>query len=233
MNQNKNPVDFFNKEAAQHYDERNRPLADISGCLHFLIGLILKDFPVRSRILCAGVGTGAELLSLAQRFPEWTFVALEPSLAMLEVCRERAEKAGVAARCEFVHGYVQDLPLRQDFDAALSLLVAHFVKREERVNFYRQMVDRLRSGGYLITAEISYDLDSAEFPSMLENWGAVQKLMGATPESLASLPKVLREMLSVVPPLETESLIRKSGIENPVRFFQALMICGWYGQKKQ
>jgi tRNA (cmo5U34)-methyltransferase len=38
-------------------------------------------------------------------------------------------------------------------------------------------------------------------------------------------------MLSVLPPEETEELIRLSGIQLPVRFFQAFMICGWYGQK--
>ena len=225
------PVDHFNAEAARRYDERNSRLADISNCLHFLTTLVLKDLPPRSRVLCVGAGTGAEILALARTFPEWRFVALDPSLAMLDVCRERLEAAGFAARCEFVHGYARDLPRTPEFDAVMSILVGHFVGRTERLDFYRQMSDRLQAGGYLVNAEISFDLDSTEFPPMLKNWEALQSLMGATPESLAALPKLLREMLCVLPPIETEELIRQSGIKTPVRFFQALMICGWYGRK--
>ncbi|WP_413288389.1 class I SAM-dependent methyltransferase [Bdellovibrio sp. HCB337] len=224
--------DFFNKEAAQKYDERNSKLSRISDCLHFLMGLALKDLPARSRVLCVGVGTGAEILSLAQAYPEWTFVALEPSLDMLNVCRERMKNAGLEDRCEFVHGYVQDLPRTQPFDAALSVLVAHFIKRDERLSFFQHMSSHLRTGGYLVNSEISFDLNSAEFPMMLKGWEQVQTMMGATPESLALLPTVLRETLTVLPPSETEALLRQSGISLPLRFFQAMMICGWYGKKE-
>lgn len=227
----KTAPDFFNKEAAKSYDERNTKLAHISECLHFLVGLALKDLPAQSRILCVGVGTGAEILSLARTFPQWRFVGLDPSLEMLNVCRERIQEAGLAERCEFVHGYIQDLSGPADFDAALSMLVAHFVKREERVSFFQHMVNRLRPGGYLVNAEISFDLDSPEFSLMLKGWEAVQALMGATPQSLAQLPKQLKEMLSIASPAETEHFLKQSGISLPVRFFQAMMICAWYGKK--
>lgn len=184
-----------------------------------------------ARILCVGVGTGAEVLPLANAFPEWTFLGLDPSAEMLEICRERLDRAGVLSRCELVHGYVHDLPAGGDYDAALGILVGHFVPREERLDFYRSMTSRLRSGGYLVDTEISYDLGSPEFPSMLKSWEQVQRLMGATAESLASLPTVLRDTLTVLSSAETESLLRRSGIALPVRFFQAFMISGWYGQK--
>jgi len=228
---NKPPVDFFTKEAAQLYDQKNSKLQRIADCMHFLIGLALKDLPARSKILCVGVGTGAEILSLAQTFPEWTFVGLDPSAGMLDMCRERIGEAGLAERCEFVHGYVEDLPAELVFDATLSVLVAHFVPREQRAGFFSHMTRHLRPGGYLVNAEISFDLDSAEFPTMLTGWQEVQKLMGATPESLAMLPKQLKEVLTVLPPAETEALLRDSGIACPVRFFQALLIHGWYGKK--
>ncbi|MGE0763738.1 MAG: hypothetical protein AB7N80_10715 [Bdellovibrionales bacterium] len=66
---------------------------------------------------------------------------------------------------------------------------------------------------------------------MLKGWEQVQTLMGGTMESLAMLPKQLQEALTVLPPSETEALLRQSGIHLPIRFFQALMICGWYGKK--
>lgn len=222
---------FFNKQASQNYDDKNSKLASISDCMHFLIRLTLKDLPQRSRILCVGVGTGAEILSLSKEFPQWTFVGLDPSESMLEVCRERLEKAGVLQRCELIVGYIQDLPSTEQFDAVLSILVGHFVKPEERLRFYTNMVARTRKDGYFIDAEISFDLESPEFTSMLKNWEQVQSLMGATTESLASLPTQLKEILTVLPPHRVERLMIESGIKNPIRFFQAFMISAWYGIK--
>lgn len=223
---------FFNKELASQYDEKNRRLKPISECLHFLMGAILKDLPEVSRVLSIGAGTGAEILSLAQLFPKWTFVAVDPAPPMLEVCKERLGKEGILERCEFVEGYVQDVN-ENDFDVVVSLLVGHFVKRDDRLGYYKGMVERLRHGGYVVNAEISYDLNSPEFPFMLKNWEEIQKLMGATPESIAMLPKALREMLTVLSPQEVEDHIRRAGINSPVRFFQAFMICGWYGVKNK
>lgn len=223
-------ADLFNKDVAQGYDDRNSKLSQILDCMHFLLRLVLKDLPTHSRILCVGAGTGAEILSLSRAFPEWRFVALDPSHAMLDLCRERVRSAGISERCEFIHGYIQDVPSGPNFDAALSMLVAHFVSRDQRLGFYQQMASRLRKGGYLASAEISFDLGSTEYQSMLKNWEAMQALTGATPESLAKLATQIKDMLTVLPPTEVEALLRQSGIESPVRFFQALMIHGWYGR---
>jgi tRNA (cmo5U34)-methyltransferase len=230
MNTKPPVIDHFT-DAARVYDERNRQLAPIIDNMHFLIRLILKNTPVRAHVLCVGVGTGAEILSLSKSFPEWTFVGVDPSIGMLDVCRERLSSAGLLNRCELIHGYVHDVPPGENFDVALSILVAHFVKREDRLHFYQSMCSRLCTNGILINSEISFDLNSPEFPLMLKNWETVQSMMGATPESLANLSMQLREMLSVISSAETELLLHQSGILLPVRFFQAFMISGWYGSK--
>lgn len=231
MNKPTTPSDFFTKELSLAYDERNSKLSAISDNLHFLIRLVLQDLPPKSHVLCVGVGTGAEILSLAKVFPDWTFVGIDPSASMLEVCAERLHNAGVAGRCQLVHGYVQDAPKGEQFDAVLSILVAHFVKREDRLSFFENMVSRLKKDGYLINAELSFDLESAEFPLMLKGWEQVQTLMGATAESLAGLPRQLREVLNILPNSETEKFLRQSGLSVAVKFFQAFLISAWYGRK--
>ncbi len=225
-------TDFFNQAASQSYDEKNSKLAPIAENMHFLIRLVLQDLPVNARILCVGVGTGAEMFPLAEANPQWTFVSVDPSAAMLDVCRKRLQDAGMQNRCELVHGYVHDVAAGEHFDAALSILVGHFVKRDARLDFYHQIQQRLKTGGYLINTEISYDLDAGNFSSMLKNWERVQTLMGANVDSLKALPNALRHVLSVLPPAEVEQLIQESGIRWPVRFFQSFMIMGWYGQKE-
>jgi tRNA (cmo5U34)-methyltransferase len=224
-------ADYFNHDAARSYDERSRKLAPITQCMHFLIQLALADLPGNAHILCVGVGTGAEVLSLAQAFPGWTFTGVDPSASMLAVCAERLKEAGAQDRCQLVHGYVQDVAAGEKYDAALSILVGHFIKRDDRLGYFREMTSRLKRGGSLVNTELSFDLESPEFPAMLKNWERVQALMGATPDKLASLPQQLRDMLTVLPPQETENLLRQSGIPMPVRFFEAFMIRGWHGTK--
>lgn len=224
-------TDFFTQDASRAYDEKNSRLAPIADAMHFLTRLILKDLPDKSRILCVGVGTGAEILSLSKEYPQWTFVGVDPSAAMLAVCRERMARSGVLDRCELIHGYVQDVPDAESFDATVSFLVGHFVKRAERRDFYQGMHRRLKRGGAFVNTEISFDLDSKEFPAMLEHWKRVQSLMGATPESLNSLPRLLRDTLTVLAPSEAEDIMRASGFALPTRFFQAFMIAGWYARK--
>ena len=225
------PTPFFDQQASATYDERNRKLAPIAEGLHFLIRLLLRDLPERARVLCVGVGTGAEILSLAQAYPQWEFAGVDPSAPMLEVCQRRLAEAKVLERCRLTTGYVQDLPPGGDYDATLSILVAHFIPRHDRPEFFRQMTSRLRTGGTLVNAEISFDLNAPHADVMIAEWKKVQELMGGTPESLANLSRVLRETLTILTPAETERLIRASGIETPLPFFHSLMIQAWFGRK--
>ena len=228
---NKPNPDFFNDEMAEKYDQRNQNLAPIADGLHFLSSLVLNKLPQDSKVLSVGAGTGAEILFLAKAFPSWTFVAVDPSRSMLDVCQKRLEKAGISHRVELVVGETKALPSDSVFDCALSFLVGHFIPEKLRFDFYNHMVERLKSGGILLNAEISYDLDSPEFSFMLDNWKMVQSLMGATPESLVTIPKTLKEILHILPPKNVEDLLKKSGINQPVQFYQAFMISAWHGTK--
>ncbi len=226
------PVDFFTKEQSENYDARNSKLAPIGDNMHFLIRLLGKQLPTHAHVLCVGVGTGSEILSLAKTYPGWTFVGIDPSASMLEVCARNLNAANIASRCTLVHGYVQDVPTGETFDAALGILVAHFIPQAERLAFFQHMVNRLRPHGMLVNTEISADMDAPAFPLQLKGWEEVQFLMGATPESLANLPHLLRNVLTVLPPAHTEDILRQSGIDTPAPFFQSFLIHGWYGFKR-
>ncbi len=224
------PAAFFNREMADRYDRVNKPLMPISDCLHFLMRLALSKMSEEARVLCVGVGTGAEILALAAERPRWSFVGVDPAPEMLEVARHRLAEAGVIDRCELVEGYAEDVT-DSGFDAVISLFVAHFVQRQDRPAFYRAIHDRLVPGGHFVSAEISANLDAPQFPAMLDDWKQVQSLMGANAESLASLEGTLRNVLGVVGPEDTEVLWRDAGFALPVPFFQAFMIRGWHARK--
>ncbi len=221
---------FFNQEIADAYDRRNAGLKPISDSLHFLMRLTLEDLRADARVLCVGVGTGAEILSLASAFPQWTFVGVDPSAEMLAVGAHRLSEAGFMDRCTLIQGYVDDVD-ETGFDAVVSLLVAHFIRREGRPAFYAAIHERLRPGGRFVSAEISADLDAPEFPALFTDWKQVQTRMGATSDSLAKLEDGLRDVLGVLPVAETESLWRDAGFPLPVPFFQAFMIRGWHAMR--
>ena len=222
---------FFDRQMAESYDERNSSLSPVSENMHFLIRLVLEDLPADARILCVGAGTGAEILSLARNNPGWRFVAVDPSAEMLEVCRKKLIEEELLDRCDLIHGYVTDAPSGPGFHAALSILVAHFVPREERAQFYRDIHDRLKPGGSFISTEICFDLDSPEFPHMLRNWERIQVRSGATRESLEKLPNMLRNTLCVLGPEETVLALKSTGFNSTLRFFQAFMISGFQAVK--
>jgi tRNA (cmo5U34)-methyltransferase len=116
----------FDKERAASYDERFAKLAPLRDALHLLIRTILSELPADARILCVGVGTGSELIYLAQSFPQWQFTAVEPAAPMLDICRRRAAECGITSRCTFHEGYLDSLPAADAFDAATCLLVSHY-----------------------------------------------------------------------------------------------------------
>lgn len=227
-------AEFFNQCNAASYDDRTQRISSITDNLHFLIRLILQDLPADANILCVGVGTGAEITRLAEHFPQWRFTGVDPSGAMLDVCRGRLQKLGLESRCELIHGYVADVAGGEAFDGVLCLLVAHFLKdNTERQALFNAMTQRLRPNGYLINAEISFDPNSRQFDSLLEQWKVMHRHAGATDENLASMGYHLKETLAVVPPETTEELLRNSDLPLPVQFFQSLFIRAWYARKQR
>lgn len=223
---------FFDKKASEAYDERNSRLSPVSKNLHFLIRLVLDDLPAGSEILCVGVGTGEELIALSEVFPGWHFTGVEPSEPMLEVCRKKINDRGLTERCNLVHGYLAEFNEDKRFDAVLCLLVTHFVTDlRERQAMYTDMYSRLKPGGYLVNADISDDMESPEFKSMLEKWKALHRFSGASEQTLEYIEKAMGTQLSVLSKSKLEELLVKAGFSLPVQFFQSLLIRAWYSKK--
>lgn len=61
---------LFDRQAAG-YDAQWARMAPIRESLHFLLETVFADLPPDARVLCVGVGTGAELAHLARRFTGW------------------------------------------------------------------------------------------------------------------------------------------------------------------
>ena len=224
---------FFDQTVANKYDQQAARLAPLRDALHSLTGAILSELPAEARILCVGAGTGAEVLYLALKFPQWHFTAVEPSGPMLEVCRRRAEESGIASRCVFHQGYLDSLPPVEAFDAATSLLVSQFILApESRTHFFRAIAGRLRPGGYLVSADLASDIASATYESLLEIWLRIMKPGDITDETRQQFRTAYSRDVAVLPVDQVSTIIAAGGFEAPVLFLQTCLIHAWYTTRK-
>lgn len=226
-------VQIFDEMGGVSYDQGNSLFYPVNNNLHFLNMLVLKDLPVDARILCVGVGTGADIIDLAKVNKGWRFVGIEPAGSMLKRCEDKLKTERLNDRCELVHGYLADFKSEEKFDAVLCLFVMHFVKdMEERARMYSDMSGYLKIDGRLIVTEISAEFESENYRFLLENWKSLHAHAGAPKDKLEGMSKVIEEQLAVVSPKVTEKMIESNGFAKAVCFFQSFLIKGWYAFKK-
>lgn len=224
-------VSAFNSTHASVYDDQWKKLSPTMDGLHFLMSIILKDLPQDARILCVGVGTGAELMALAKIFPEWKFTAVEPAGAMLDICRQKVEEAGFTSRCTFHEGYLNTLPSMENFDAATAILVSQFMFQEnDRINFFKEIYSRLKSSGILVSADLASPVTDILYESLKGAWTSALLFAGFSDERAAQATAAWKVQVAVSKPSEVESIISKSGFMNPTLFYQTLFIHSWFSR---
>lgn len=222
---------LFDQQAAG-YDTQWARTAPIRECLHFLLDSLFADLPDDARILCVGAGTGAEIAHLAGRHPGWRFVAVEPSGAMLEECRRKAEREGFADRCTFHEGYVESLPADPRYDAATCFLVSQFILDEaERIRFFAEIARRLTPGGLLASSDLASDVASSEYEVLLRAWMTMMATSEVSPEMIERMRHAYAHDVGVLPPARIASMIAAGGFELPVPFFQAGLIHAWCSRR--
>ncbi|CAM9644105.1 unnamed protein product [Ectocarpus sp. 12 AP-2014] len=223
---------IFDQQAAT-YDQQWDKLAPIRDALHLLIGALFSALPNDARVLCIGAGTGAEILYLSQRFTGHHFTVVEPSAAMLEVCRRQAEEHGIASRCEFHHGYLDSLTPSAPFHAATSLLVSQFIlEPEERSAFFRAIAMRLRPGGYLASADLASDVKSTAYHSLLDVWTRMLSAGNVPPDMVERFRAMYGRDVAVMPPDRVSAIIESAGFDTPVPFYQAGLVHAWYATRE-
>ena len=232
MNSNNETVPKrFNKDVASSYDKQFSKLAPMKDALHLCMQMVLSDLPEEANILCVGVGTGAELITLAHAFPKWKFTAVEPATSMLNIFRQKAEELGISERCTFHEGYLTSLPKSALFDAATSILVSQFlIQPEQRTEFFREIAQRLNPHGYLINADLAGDISTASGTKLLDVWLRMLKYSGMSEDKIKDYKASFGKNVSVLPPSSIEDIIVTSGFDTPILFCQTLFIHAWYSR---
>ena len=219
-------------QQASGYDEQSAKIAPIYAGLHFLLEALFFDLPGEASVLCVGVGTGAELVHLAQKFPLWRFTAVDPSGAMLEGCRAKVEEMGFVERCQFHEGYVESLPAKGVYNAATCFLVSQFIlEQEARSAFFHSIARRLKPGGILASSDLASDVSSKVYEELLKDWCYLMTGMEVTPARLEQMRVTYANNVAILPPKTVASIIEAGGFETPVQFFQAGLVHAWYARR--
>lgn len=227
MNQEELKI-VFDKQASI-YEEQQKKLAPVHEGLYFQLQWILSDLPQDARILCVGLGAGAELSYLARRFPNWTFTAVEPSGAMLDLCRQRAEREGFMSRCVFHEGYVESLPQIEHHHAATCFMVSQFIlDNQARSKFFHAISERLKPGGILVSADLSSRVGSPEYKSLLKAWVSMLHAANASADAIERTHSAWAKDVAILPPDEIKSIITIGGFTSPVQFYQAGFVHAWF-----
>lgn len=215
---------------ANTYDHTWQRLAPLNDALHLLIASAFERIGKQAHVLVVGAGTGAEILFLAKRFPEWRFTAVEPSSKMVDVLRDRLMVRGLTSRCAVHLGFLDSLHLERElgqepFDAATSLLVSQFVVDEgQRVAFFRAIAERLRRGAPLVVSDLCGDLKHRDFSRRFELWLSVMSGADVSKETRFRLRKAYAEEVAVLPPERVAGFIEAGGFDEPMQIYQALLM---------
>lgn len=122
----------FDSDIAQEYDKGvRRTLPTYDQLLRLSHTFLRSKLEAEAAVLIVGGGGGNELKTFGPPNPEWRFTAVDPSKAMLEAARMKAQQNDMEERTILIHGTVEDVPEEKLFDAATCLLVLHFVAEVE------------------------------------------------------------------------------------------------------
>jgi len=224
----------FTDKRAQVYDNLIRQVVPGYDVLHKMSGLLLKsELSEDARLLVVGSGTASEIRHLAGQAPGWTFTGVEPAAGMNAVARERLADANLEDRAHLVDGYVSDLAEETDFDAALMLLVMHFVDDDGgKENLLKGIAKRLKPGAPLILADLHADVEGARFTRFLDHWRNWQLSSGMPKEQVEKGFQTLIKDVAFVPEERILELLHDAGFKTVEPFYGAYLFGAWIAWKE-
>ncbi|WP_159732153.1 cyclopropane-fatty-acyl-phospholipid synthase family protein [Methylosinus sp. Ce-a6] len=236
MSQSRDAFDaaaHFDAASAMRYDRRIRSFCSSYDALHHISAAWFERLPARAEFLCAGAGTGAEILALGRRFPFWRFTAVDVSRDMTKACRDRVVAAGMADRVACFQGRLQEFRSATSFDAASSIFVSHFIAgREEKLAYFRAVSSLLKPGASFVLADLFGDRASREFEPLLHAWLASYASCEVETPELERDRAHIDNDIAFISERELFDLLNEAGFDAPIRFYQTFLFGGWAMTKR-
>lgn len=218
---------FDDPEMVGQYAEGARKFLPGFDDLHRLTGVLLAErAPETARVLVLGAGGGLELRALADLYPGWTFVGVDPSATMLNEARRAVGPH--AARVEFCEGYIDDAP-EGPFDAATCLLTLHFLDAEERLRTVTELNRRLRPRAPFVAVHTSFPMTGASRAQWLSRYAGFAVASGVDPAIAEKFRETVDTQASLLEPQQDEAILEHAGFSDVTLFYTAFTWRGWVG----
>ncbi|PCK18785.1 SAM-dependent methyltransferase [Bacillus pumilus] len=177
-----------------------------------------------SRILTVGAGGGEEIIHMLQRKEDWHVTGVDPSQPMLDRAKSRVAELHMQERVTWHETALDKVSAETVYDAAVSLLVLHFVK--DRLPFLQEIARRLQPGAPFVMASIQGDMESHAFQEELHMLSLFMQRQGLEKEVFTSFKERLGDTTHPVPEKEIRGHLIEAGFEDIRPYFQAGMIKG-------
>lgn len=224
----------FDIDTATEYDRGvRRTLPTYDALFRLLQAYFRKNIAKESDILIVGAGGGSELALLGPQNPSWTFTAVDPAPAMLDLARDKVETLQLTERVRFVEGTIEDVDETHLYDAATFMLVLHFIEDDAlKLQQLKSIRKRLKNGAPFVIAAMYGDPKTAEFEELFSLWKAywldTTKL---SEEEVDEMEKTVRKV-SFIPEEKIVEMLDEAGFGHIAKFFTTNMFGGWICRAK-
>jgi tRNA (cmo5U34)-methyltransferase len=222
----------FHGEFSNEYDDLAPQIIPAYSSIYELTQHLLRDrLDKEARILVAGAGTGKEMIDCSQKNPHWSFTGFDPAEPMLSIAKKKVAAASLESRISLVQGLVDDVA-EDDFDAATSLLVMHFLPDDgTKRDFLEGIADRLKPGALMVLVDLEGEIGSDEFSTLNAAWKN-QQLFKRGEDDRVRKEFVIREKeVHFIPQRRIESLLIEVGFTQIHKFFKAYLFGGYVAVK--
>ncbi|WP_105265393.1 class I SAM-dependent methyltransferase [Pseudoalteromonas sp. T1lg76] len=213
----------FLGDEATHYDQRIHRLVPGYDLLQQLTqaqcqAALSED----AEVLVVGVGTGSEILALAKAKPKMRFVVQDISADMLSLAQKSFERAGISDRVQCHCGSVAEI--EGNFDAALCLLVLHFVADNgDKADLLSAVRQRLKPSAWLWLA----DLMKPQTPFELDAQFVVCQQLGLTDIGVKRTRHSFEHEFYPLDRIRLAELLDQTGFGTAQCYFKALGFTGY------
>ena len=196
---------FADPEAVARYSEGPRRFVPGFDALHLMTGILLAErAPSDATVLVLGAGGGLELKAMAEAYPSWRFVGVDPSEEMLKLA---ARTLGpLVERVELVQGHIEDAPAGP-FDAATCLLTLHFLEADARRRTAHDIQRRLKPGAPFVAAHGSFPQGRDERALWLSRYAAYAIASGADAEQVSKARTAVDATVNMLSPEQDEAIL--------------------------
>lgn len=225
--------DFHSANVVAGYDSHIRKLIPGYELVHQQLNAILSShLPENAQLLVVGCGTGYELQYLLQQHPQWQFTAIDPSLNMLQQAEKNIQSVLGHERVRFIQADTQQFAQQAQvenlqFDAALAILVAHFVAVAEKTLFFQDIYQTLKPKGILLSYDLMQQTEIIELRWM-QNLALESGLTVLQAEKMIAR---LADDFHLISAEAQQSLLTQVGFRQSKTYCQIMNYYGFFAQK--